>query len=257
MPAETDLSKLEPLYDKKIHCPFCENTFTTKKIRSRFVKVSRIDSDFCQVFERGQWNPFHYYVAVCPHCAFAFTDEFSAQVSPRVRQGVQEELYKWQTAHPKSYCEQRSLFEATETYTWALKLADLLKEKNIVFASLSLRLAWIFRDQADSANEKRYLRQAAEFYENSFVAGDFAATNMVEMQVLYMIGELRRRLGDYREAVNSFGKVVQHDDRSRYSKFANMAREQWTQAVAEYKQKKKEAEEELDEYEDVVRRGKK
>ena len=257
MPARRDLSQLEPLYDKKLRCPFCESPFTTKKVRSRFVKIVRIESDFCQVFDRDHWNPLHYYIAVCPQCAFAFTDEFSELIPARLRPVLQEELAKWRASHPENYSEQRTLSETIETYTWALQLADLLKEKNIVFAGLNLRRAWISRDQNDLANEKEYLQLAADFYEKSYIAGDFAETSMTEIQLLYMMGELRRRLGDHREAVRCFGKVVQHDDQSRYSKFVNMAREQWTLAVAEYKQKKKEAEEQLDEYEDVIKRGKK
>jgi len=257
MPIGRDLSQLDPLYDKLLKCLFCGQEFKTKKIRSRFIKPVRTETDFYQIYEEGQLNPLHYYVAVCPGCAFAFTEEFTAFISARIRPEVQAELVRWRAGNSKNYCEKRTLPEAIETYTRALKLTELLKEKNITQASLYVRLAWIYRGQSDLANEKRYLQLAADFYEQSFITGDFAGTNLTEVQLLYMLGELRRRLGDYRGAVNNFSKVVQHPDRTRYNKFVNMARDQWKVAVEDYRKMKRAAEEDLDEYEDVVRRKKK
>ncbi|MDP1417031.1 DUF2225 domain-containing protein [Peribacillus simplex] len=37
---------MHPLYDKSMECLLCKQKSTTKKVRSRFVKAAKYDTDF-------------------------------------------------------------------------------------------------------------------------------------------------------------------------------------------------------------------
>ena len=82
--------EISPFYDKKVACINCKENFTTTRIRSRFVRVSSHESDFKPVYSDPEVNPIFYNVAVCPHCGFSFTDDFSPYFAP----GTKEEIAK-------------------------------------------------------------------------------------------------------------------------------------------------------------------
>lgn len=228
-------NELDILYDKKFVCPLCNAAFTSKKIRSRFIKPIRLDSDFCQLFAPGDPNPLHHYIIVCPECSYGFYED-SSRIPLNVRDELARFLSDWRLSHTKSYCRERSLYDVIETYRLALVLGDLIHETHINRAGLNIRLAWLFREQQDAPSETRYLKEALQQYEQSYINSDFLKTNTTEMQILYMIGELHRRQKNYAEAIRYFGMVVYHEDRSRYRKFVNLARDQWTLAREEHKQ---------------------
>ncbi|MDR2736304.1 MAG: DUF2225 domain-containing protein [Gracilibacteraceae bacterium] len=227
---------MEILYDKKLICPLCGTGFSSKKIRSRFIKPEKLDTDFCQIFAPGDPNPLHYFVIICPECSYGFYDD-SSRIPGNAREEVAVFLKEWRFSHPKSYCGKRSLYDVIETYRFALALADIVREIHINHAGLNIRLAWLFRGQQDGTNEQKYMTEALQHYEQSYINGDFAQTNVTEIQLLYLIGELHRRRQNYAEAIRYFGKVVHHEDKSRYRKYVSLARDQWQLAREEHMQK--------------------
>jgi uncharacterized protein len=76
------MTEVTPYYDKKIQCLACRHSYSTTKIRSRFVKVKGHESDFCPLYSSNEINPLLYNVTVCPRCGFSFTDEFSKYIVP-------------------------------------------------------------------------------------------------------------------------------------------------------------------------------
>lgn len=231
-------SLLEPLYDKKVHCLFCEKAFTTKKVRSRYIKPTRVDSDFCPIFTYGDPNPLYYYVMICPQCGFSFTEDFADYFSQATRDRINKEIANKMDKNT-DYCGARDFDKAIRTYKLGIYFAQLANEKHIVFAHICLRLAWTYRGKDNTEEEFRFLKLALNEYEKTFMNSDFDPEKIPELQVLYMIGELNRRLGNYSEAVKYYSTVTEHDDRSRYMKYVNLAREQWKLAVEEYKKDKK------------------
>lgn len=81
--------------------------------------------------------------------------------------------------------------------------------------------------------EKRFMAMALKAYEESYVLSDFAGTSMSEFKVLFMIGELSRRLGQYPKAISYFSKIVQHKNAKDEQKMVNLAREQWRVTMEE------------------------
>ena len=93
--------------------------------------------------------------------------------------------------------------------------ATFKKEKPISIAGLTLRIAWLYRDEQDSNEELRFMTMARDFYISSYSNGDYSGTQMSETRVLYMIAELSRRIGDEDEAVRGFSRVIERNERRR------------------------------------------
>jgi len=237
-----DAKKLDPLYDKEVKCLFCEHKFTTKKVRSRAAVPYQIDSDFCPHYKEGVENPLYYFINVCPECGFAFYDEFTPYMNPRVRQNIQKNLAdKWEK---RDYGKKRNEQQGIATLKLALLTATLKEEKHTVIGSICLRLAWIYRARQDRAEEERFLRLALQEFERGFMESDFDGTSMTEMKIMYMIGELNRRLGNHQQALNYFSRVIEHPMKHEDPRTVNFAREQWRATVEEHRELKKKSSEE-------------
>jgi len=237
MTSKIDVSKLEPLYEKNCICPICSTSFTSKKIRTRFVKPWKVDTDYGPIFKQGDYNPLFYYITVCPECGFSFSEDFSVLSGEKIKQIVKKQITEKMDRHI-DYRSARDFDQAVKTHKLAIYSAQVVGEKHIVFAKLCLRLAWLYRGIEDKVEENRFLQLATAEYEQSYIHSDFNPESMPEIAVLYMIGELNRKLGNYNEAVRYFATVVEHPDKSRYQKYTNLAREQWKSAVDEYRNMK-------------------
>ncbi|MFD4930714.1 DUF2225 domain-containing protein [Peribacillus butanolivorans] len=53
-----------------MECLLYEKTSTTKRVRSRFVKVAKYDTDFCPIYADSTINALFYNIFVCPHWYF-------------------------------------------------------------------------------------------------------------------------------------------------------------------------------------------
>jgi Uncharacterized protein conserved in bacteria len=231
------MQSLEPFYEKKMVCAFCGKSFSSLKVRSRFAIPYQIDSDFCPHFREGNYNPHFYFVNVCPECGFAFSDEFSDQFPLGSREIIDLKITKHWTK--RNFGEVRDIHQALEAYKLAILAGSLKKEKNVVLAGLCLRLAWLYRTEKMLEQESRFLGLALNSYEESYLHSDFASTSMSELNIMFMIGELSRRLGQYSKAVSYFSKIIQHKDAKNEQKMVTKAREQWRLAKEENSQRLK------------------
>ncbi len=230
---------LDYLFDKECTCAFCGTSFTTKRVRRGAVPFVKRDADFCTYYKRLAANPILYTVAVCPTCGYAFTDQFSPVLSPAVRRRIETCIAdKWT---PKSYGGERGIPEAIATYKLGIYSAELKEELHSIKAGLYLRLAWLYRFLENAAEECRFLTLAASEYEQSYIHSDYEAGDkeMSEVRILYLIGELMRRIERYDQAVQYFSRAVQLKDQTIEQGIINMARDQWSLAREQYNEKRK------------------
>lgn len=228
---ERDNHQIDPLYDKKENCPFCKHTFTTRKVRSRFIKPLRTESDFGPVFsDKEDNNPLFYFVTVCPQCGFSFTEVSSAYFGKAARERITKEI-KEKRDKNIDFCGVRDFNKAVASYKLGIYSAQVAGEKHYVMANLCLRLAWVYRGFANISEEVRFLSLALSEFELSYFNTDFNPENTPELYILYMVGELSRKLGKPNEAVRYFSKVIDHPEKSRHMKYVTLARQQWQLTV--------------------------
>lgn len=216
---------MDPLYDRNIRCLVCQQSYTTKKIRSRFLRPVKHDTDFCSYYPSEDVNPLFYYVSVCPHCGFSVTEEFSSYFPPTTLEAIQTTIC--QVWNGSDYSGKRTFQEAVNTYKLGIYCATLKREKHIVLAGLYMRLAWLYRTYEILEQEERFMRLALEQYIASYSKDDFQGTRMSEVRLLYLIGELHRRLKQPKQAILYFSKVIAKKKETIEKRIVQMAHERW------------------------------
>lgn len=220
------LVDIPPLYDKKYNCMLCKEPFTTKKIRSRFIKVKKYDTDFCPTYASEENNPMLYYINVCPHCGFSFSDDFNPYFAPgTVETIIRKVCEKWVPS--TIYSKERDILTAIKTLKLSSYCATLKKEKHIVIAGIYMRIAWLYRNMENEEQEKRFMKLGLNEYIESYTADDFQSKQISDVRVLYMIGELSRRIGDIDQAIKYFSKVIEKQNSTIDVQVIDWARERW------------------------------
>lgn len=217
------MKTLEQLYDKNVNCPVCNYEFTTKKVRTRSLRLIKQDTDFMP-FYQGE-NPIKYTVFVCPNCGYAATEEKFDSISNWSKEKIQIEVSsRWKK---RSYGNVRTLDEAIDACKLALYEGQLLEESRLYLASIALNIAWLYRLKEDNNEEKRFLKIAKGLYEEVYYKENLHDTNMDEFKLAYLIGELARRLGDIENAIKWFNIVVSKPASNSNPTIRKLAIEQW------------------------------
>ena len=201
------MAEIPSLYEKKITCTFCEHTFQTMKVRTRALKVKKIETDFCTIYEDESISPYLYFVNVCPKCGFSFTEQFSPYFTKESKE--------------------RSYDDAIITYKLALISAQTKHEPMIIIAGLYMRLAWLYRKLQNEEQEQRFLRLSLQSYEESYGNGDYSSKGMATIRLEYLIGEINFRLGKFQEALQFYNRVVSQEKQTTERALVKQARQQW------------------------------
>ncbi|AHF06130.1 DUF2225 domain-containing protein [Desulfitobacterium metallireducens] len=226
------INDLQPFYEKSITCLFCGESFTTKKIRSKFSAAYKTDADFCPHYKDNLYNSLYYHVSVCPSCGFAFNSEFSKDFTSVAKNSIQKNIAeKWQIRDLGSIRDNRT---AIETYKLAILSASLKGERHFVIAGLCLRLSWIYRQENQPDDEQRFLNLAIKEYDASYLYSDFVKS-WSALKMLYILGELNRQVGEFKQAISYFTKIVNDPDRNQDRLILNRTREQWALATEQYR----------------------
>ncbi|MEF3304395.1 DUF2225 domain-containing protein [Paenibacillus sp. GYB003] len=215
------MTEVEPLYLIKVNCICCEQSFQTSRVRPSFRKTAKTDSDFCIHYK--QHNPDYYVVRVCPYCGYAFTENFSDRMTPKSKQLYYEKLGKnWNAL---DLTGERDWNAAMQSYKLALLCAQIKEEKDRVIAGLLHHIAWLYRYKDNKEQENRFLEFALDAYVKVF---ETEGADVNNARLMYLIGEINRRLGNYSKAVLWFGQVI-NDKKIMDSAMIRACREQWVQ----------------------------
>ncbi|TQR18377.1 DUF2225 domain-containing protein [Psychrobacillus vulpis] len=226
--------EISPYYQKSIECLHCKKKFITTKVRTKYIKVEKHDTDFQPIYQNKEVNPLLYNMFVCEHCGFSFTEEFTKYFAPGVKETIEEQVAsKWIS---RSFGNERSIQEGIITYKLGIHCGTLKKEKFVNIAGLALRTAWLYRLQNKEVEEKRFMEIARDRYADSYSNDDYSGTQMSETRMLYLIAELSRRIGDIEYATRYFSKVIEKQNTSLEPKVVEMAKERW-QEIRENKEK--------------------
>ena len=213
------------LYDKEMECRYCGRKFKTKKTRISKISVSKKDSDFC-IHYTNKENPYYYEVWVCPHCSFAFNANFS-ELKPAHKELINKEYIK--RAGKIDLCGPRTMDEAIRAYKLTLLCASVSGQNSTTIAGLCLRIAWLYRFQAVKEEEVKYLVKAVHNFQEVYEHDDLTQNPLGEHKILYLLGELNGRLGNYSETRRWFNLLL--SQRNIEPAINHLVRDQW----AEYK----------------------
>ena len=212
----------ELLYDKDCKCPVCRHRFTTKKIRTRGLRIERREDDFNVIFK--DINPNYYYIWVCPTCGYSATekefDNITSQQEDLISKSIRS---KWKE---RSYGGVRTYSEAEESFKMALLIGQILNKSKSYMAGISLRLAWLYRE-TNNPKEITFLTHALELFEASYQTERIDEQGLDEVSLAYLNGELNRRVGRYKQAVRWYSITLDHPNIKNKRHLQIKAREQW------------------------------
>ena len=224
----------DSLYSKKVTCPICGKQFSSMKAKVHSCKVEKRDEDFCTHYV--DLNPLYYDIFVCPFCAYSAAETSFGQIN-EVEVNILKNAFSGRMVG-RSFCTQRSLEDAIAACKLAIYTAELRKAKASVLAGLCLKLAWYYRF-AEDKQEEVFLKYALQNYLEAFDKEELPIGNLNEISMLYLLGELSRRIGKHNDAIVWFGKAVASPERGENPKIEKLAREQWVLAKDQHKNSKK------------------
>ncbi|MDQ6420313.1 DUF2225 domain-containing protein [Paenibacillus sp. LHD-117] len=211
---------MEPLYESKIVCICCETTYLTARVRPSFKKATRMDSDFCGYYTKGV-NPDFYVVRVCPSCGYASTENGLERLSDKQKLDYYDRIgSNWKGL---DYGGERSAEQAMATYKLALLTAQVTGAPDRIISGLLHHIAWLYRYEGNEKEERRFLTYALEAYVRVYQLEGISLNNA---RLMFLIGELNRRIGERHEAVKWFSRVVS-DKRIMDAAMIRACREQW------------------------------
>lgn len=120
--------------------------------------------------------------------------------------------------------------KALGSFKLAIRSAQLKQVRAGELAGLFMGAAWIARETGNQELENIYLKEALTHYLEAYNNDFQSIGNMSDVQATYLIGELYRRNGDSKEAVNWFNRVIAHKYIKQYPHIEKLTREQWTLA---------------------------
>lgn len=211
------------LYEKEVNCPLCRIQFTTLKVRWNSCIVDKRDEDFCVHYKT--FNPMFYEIFVCPQCGYAASETFFNQLTKAQAKKLIDFYLSFKVE--RSFCMERSIKDAIDSYKLALYTYTSKQEKASIIAGTCLKIAWLYRIDKDNS-ELTYLKYALEKYREAYDVESLPIGNFDEITVQYLLGELSRRTNKLDDAIKWFDRATSHKQRFEKPRIEKMAREQWS-----------------------------
>lgn len=117
----------------------------------------------------------------------------------------------------------RTREQALETYKLALMCAQAIGDRERIIASFLHHIAWLHRYNGETEQELRFLKYCMDSYIRVYELESIGGS---DARLMFLIGELHRRLDQFNEAVKWFSRVI-NDHRITDSAMIRASREQW------------------------------
>ncbi|OCA98515.1 DUF2225 domain-containing protein [Clostridium beijerinckii] len=214
----SDTSILNHLFDKQIVCPVCNSHFKAKTVKSKSPRVISKDSDF--FIRYSVVNPYFYDVLICNSCGYAaMRSDFEKLKSHKKELVLSNVTPKWK---PREYPHILDEKLAIERYKLALLNAMLIDLPNSTKGMISLKIAWMNRLLDNNIQETLFLKQALEGFNTAYMTEIFPIYGLQRDSLMYLLGELNRRLGNNQDALQWYSKTIVNTNSSY--KIKEMAR---------------------------------
>lgn len=192
------------LYEKTCQCPVCNNEFKTKAVKKGKARIVSTDTDLMPIYENI--NPTFYDVIICPRCGYSALTRYFEKVKADQADLIKTKISSSYKA--KIYPDVYDIDIAIERYKLALLNAFVKVAKSSEKAYICLKLGWLYRLKKDNANEIKFLEQAYIGFNDSFSTESFPICGMDSYTLMFLVGELARRLGKENDALIWLGRVI-------------------------------------------------
>lgn len=210
-----------PFYIKQHICPACEAQFSSLSIKSKYIRITKIDSDFCPYYKTV--NPMFYEVLVCPHCGYAFTEEMG-RLTEREKAILVAQMPEIRSS--LSFSGERDFDLAVESFRLAIRCLEAIGAKKLLLGKFYLKMAWLYRTAGKKEEERRNLQKALAYLEQSYQI-EQSADPALELNLIYLLGELNLRLGNEGAAARWFSQILEHPKRTANPSILNRTRDRW------------------------------
>jgi hypothetical protein len=205
-----ELEEKDFIFDKTMQCPVCDNTFTSKIMKSG--KARLIGTDFDLRPKYDGIDALKYEVYLCPRCGYAafsryFSDMNSAK-SKLILENISKDV-KIKDYHDDVY----SYEEALERFKLSLVNAVVKKARTSEKAYICLKTAWLYRGYQEELmvdvvhngvvlqglkdEEEKYLHNALDGFTEAFATEDFPMCGMDVSTVEYLLAQLNTHFKKY------------------------------------------------------------
>lgn len=199
---EIDINTL--LYNKKVTCPVCSNEFIARAVKCSAPRIKSRDSD---LFIRYYMvNPYFYDVWICDRCGYSALKADFDNIRPRQINNIHMKISnRWKSKYyPPIYDEKIAI----ERYKLALLNAVMGEFKDSTKAFICLKIAWMYRLLEKEEEERGFLEKALQGFLISYRKESTPIYGLDKYSLMYLIGELYRRTGDYENAKLWLGNVI-------------------------------------------------
>jgi uncharacterized protein (DUF2225 family) len=216
------------LWNKKLSCPFCNAEFETTRLRASSIRVKEKHSDFGSVFEG--LSPYFYSITACPNCSIAARNEefekFNAGYEPKLMEVCKKMSGSGGGRHEAFQLGELSVEQAVKRHELAITMHKFRAHSDAgELAGLYMHVAWIYRSSGNAEGEKKAMSSAATAYQEFYEKGNKLPEKLGEPGILYLIGELNRRIGNVKEGRQYFSRALTSKELGAFPNIENMLRE--------------------------------
>jgi len=235
---EEKTEEKDPIWFKEVKCQVCDAVHKAPRVKPSALKVKSIEADFHKVYEKI--NPLLYAVTVCNQCNYAARNEDYDKVTLEYHKEIIDLAMAIKNSKKNvTFKNERAITyeEAVRKHLLAISFYKHFKPENPnTISGLYMHLVWMSREQKNSEKEKEYMQHALEYYIKTYEKGVHIPEKIGIPGITYLIGELYRKLGDRKEAVNWFARTCQSDEIDAYPNIRNLAKDAW-ELITEEKKK--------------------
>lgn len=215
------------LYDRKVMCPVCGEYFITRSVRAGKSKLLSVDTDLRPKYDLI--TPYAYDIILCNCCGYTALNRFFKKITPTQAEWVKNKISN--NYRGRKYPDEYTYDMAIERYKLALLNAVVKRSKASEKAYICLKLSWLYRSywedllktesennaliEACKKNELVFVEKAFEGFVSTYQGETFPVCGMEEVTVMYLVGELARRLGKNSEASRWISKVIISNDANK------------------------------------------
>jgi len=192
------------IYDKKVVCPVCGSETKIKAPKKGSFRMLKKDSDLMQNYEGV--NPLFYGIEFCNECGYASLPAYFNTIRENQKNLIINNVsLKWKkNLYPDEYTVDVAIKQHKLALLNAVVKESLPSEK----ALICLRISWFYRMKEDNENERRFQEQCITAFEQAYMSENLPVGGLDNWTLLYLIGELYRRIGNNEKASSYFSQVL-------------------------------------------------